>query len=70
MSSRMKFLAVSTAIVAVGGFAWLTSAVAFDGGFEGAPQVAQAAPPAAMPPAAGGGAAAGGRDRPRFSPQM
>ncbi len=56
MSSRMKFLAVSTALVAVGGFAWLTSAVAFDGGFEGAPQVAQAAPPAAMPPAAGGGA--------------
>lgn len=58
MSSRMKFLAVSTALVAAGGFAWLTSAAAFDGGFDGAPQVAQAAPPAAPPPAAGGGAAA------------
>lgn len=57
MSSRMKFLAVSTAIAAVGGLAWLTSAAAFDGGFEAAPQVAQATPPAAMPPAAGGGAA-------------
>ena len=56
MSSRMKLLAVSTAIAAVGGFAWLSSAVAFDGGFDSAPQTAQAAPPAAMPPAAGGGA--------------
>jgi protein CpxP len=60
MSSRMKILAVSTAVAAVSGFAWLTSAVAFDGGFDGAPQMAQAAPPAALPPAAGGGA-----DRPR-----
>ena len=56
MSSRMKILAVSTAIVAAGGLAWLTSASAFDGGSAGAPQLAQAAPPAAMPPAAGGGA--------------
>ena len=56
MSSRMKILAVSTAIAAVSGFAWLSTAVAFDGGFDSAPQMAQAAPPAAMPPAAGGGA--------------
>ena len=56
MSTRMKILAVSTAIAAAGSLAWLTSAVAFDGGFAGAPQVAQAAPPAATPPAAGGGA--------------
>jgi len=55
MSPRMKILAVSTALVAAGGLAWLTSAVAYDGGFDGSPQVAQAAPPAAMPPAAGGG---------------
>jgi protein CpxP len=56
MSSRMKILAVSAAVVAAGSLAWLTSAVAFDGGSEGAPQMAQAAPPAATPPAAGGGA--------------
>jgi len=56
MSSRMKLLAVSTAIAAVSGFAWLSTAVAFDGGFDSAPQMAQAAPPAAMPPATGGGA--------------
>ena len=68
MSSRMKFLAVSTALVAAGGFAWLTSAVASDGGFEGAPQVAQAAPPAAPPTAAGGGAAAS-TPEPAFNPR-
>lgn len=56
MPSRMKFLAVSTALLVAGGLASQTSAVAFDGGFDGAPQLAQAAPPAAMPPAAGGGA--------------
>ncbi len=58
MSSRVKFLAVTTALVAAGGLAWLGSAAAFDGGgFDAAPQLAQAAPPAAPPPAAGGGAA-------------
>jgi hypothetical protein len=57
MSSRMKILAVTTAIVAAGGLAWLTAADASDGGLAGMPQLAQAAPPAAMPPAAGGGAA-------------
>ncbi len=61
MSSRVKFLAVTTALVtasvAVSGFAWLGSAAAFDnGGFDAAPQLAQATPPAATPPAAGGGA--------------
>jgi protein CpxP len=56
MSSRMKLLAVSTAIAAVSGFAWLSTAVAFDGNPDSAPQMAQAAPPAAMPPAAGDGA--------------
>ena len=71
MSSRNKILAVTTALVAVGGLAWLTSALAFDGGFEGAPQVAPAAPPAAMPPAAGGGAANGEMrpPRPAFNPR-
>jgi len=54
------FLAVPTALVAVVGFAWLTSAAAFNGGYDGAPQIAQAAPPAAPPPAAGGGAQPGG----------
>ncbi len=56
MSFRPAFLAVPTALVAAAGLAWLTSATAFDGGFDGAPQIAQAAPPAAQPPAAGGGA--------------
>jgi len=55
MSPRMKILAVSTALVAAGGLAWLTSAVASDGGLDSGPQVAQAAPPAATPPVAGGG---------------
>jgi protein CpxP len=68
MSTRMKILAVSTAIAAAGGLAWLTSAVAFDGGFAGAPQIAQAAPPAATPPAAGGGDARKA-NRPAFSPR-
>ena len=66
MLTRTKILAVSTAIAAVGGLAWLTSAVAFDGGFTGTPQVAQAAPPAAMPPAAGGGDR---HSRPAFNPR-
>ena len=74
MSSRMKILAVSTAIAAVSGFAWLSSAVAFDGGFNGAPQMAQAAPPAAppamTPPAAGGGAdQPKAEQRPAFNPR-
>jgi hypothetical protein len=71
MSTRMKFLAVSTAIAAVGGLAWMTSAIAFDGGSTGMPQVAQAAPPAATPPAAGGGAApkADRPARPAFNPR-
>jgi len=56
MSFRPVYLAVPTALVAAIGLAWLTSATAFDGGIDGAPQIAQAAPPAATPPAAGGGA--------------
>ncbi len=56
MPIRPLYLAVPTALVAAAGLAWLTSATAFDGGSERAPQVAQAAPPAANPPAAGGGA--------------
>ena len=56
MSIRPAFLAVPAALVAAAGLAWLTSATAFDGGFDGAPRLAQAAPPAAQPPAAGGGA--------------
>ena len=69
MTVRPLFLAVPTALVAAAGFAWLTSASAFDGGFAGAPQVAQAAPPAApaQPPAAGGPERA--HERPPFSPQ-
>jgi protein CpxP len=71
MSTRMKILAVSTAIAAAGSLAWLTSAVAFDGGFTGTPQVAQAAPPATTPPVAGGGAApnASRPARPAFNPR-
>src|SRR5215472_10240653 len=56
MSIRPVFLAVPAALVAATGLAWLTPATAFDGGFDGAPRLAQAAPPAAQPPAAGGGA--------------
>jgi hypothetical protein len=66
MPIRPLFLAVPAALVAAAGLAWLTSATASDGGFEGTPQVAQAAPPAATPPAAGGGAE---HARPAFSPQ-
>jgi len=56
MSIRPAYLAVPAALVAAVGLAWLTSATAFDGGFDGAPRLAQAAPPAAQPPAAGGDA--------------
>ena len=56
MSIRPVYLAVPAVLVAAVGIAWLTSATAFDGGFDGGPQIAQAAPPAAQPPAAGGGA--------------
>ena len=66
------FLAVPTALVAAAGFAWLTSAAASNGGFDGAPQIAQAAPPTATPPAVGGGPApAGGPERMmrEFSPK-
>jgi LTXXQ motif family protein len=54
MSFRPLFLAVPTALVAVAGFAWLSSATAFDGGANQAPEIAQAAPPAASAPASGG----------------
>ena len=54
MRVRPLFMAVPTALVAAAGFAWLTSAAASNGGFDGAPQIAQATPPAATPPAAGG----------------
>jgi hypothetical protein len=69
MSIRSVYFAVPTALVAAAGFAWLTSATAFDGGFEGAPQVAQVAPPAAQPPAAGGGADRRAERMPSFSPK-
>jgi hypothetical protein len=68
MSIRVVYFAVPTALVAAAGLAWLTSATAFDGGFDGAPQIAQAAPPAAQPPAAGGGADRRERMR-NFSPK-
>ncbi len=55
MSSRVKFLAVASALAVAGGLAWMGSAAAIDGGSAASPQLAQAAPPAAMPPAAGGG---------------
>ena len=71
MRVRPLFLAVPTALVAAAGFAWLTSAAASNGGFNEAPQIAQAAPPAAPPPAAGGPAPAGGPERMvrEFSPK-
>jgi hypothetical protein len=71
MAFRPLFLAVPAALVAAAGLAWMTSASAFNGGFESGPQVAQAAPPAAVPPAAGGGATVPGArpERPAFSPQ-
>ena len=56
MSFRRSCLAVPAILLTAVGFAWVTSATAFDGGFDGPPQIAQAAPPAAQPPAAGGGA--------------
>jgi len=60
MRVRRLFLAVPTALVAAAGFAWLTSAAASNGGFNEAPQIAQAAPPVAPPPATGGGTSPGG----------
>jgi hypothetical protein len=68
MSVRPFFVAVPVALVAAAGLAWMTSASASDGGFDGAPQVAQAAPPAAPPPAAGGGPAHEMHEH-AFSPQ-
>ena len=69
MTFRPLFVAVPTVLVAAASLAWMTPATASDGGFDGAPQVAQAAPPAApaQPPAAGGPQHA--RERPPFSPQ-
>jgi hypothetical protein len=55
MRVRPFFLAVPTALVAAAGLAWLAPASASNGGSDGMPQVAQAAPPAAPPSAAGGG---------------
>lgn len=55
MRIRPFLIAVPAALVAAAGFAWLTSAAADNGGFDGAPQIAQAAPPTATPPAVGGG---------------
>jgi len=49
MSIRPAYLAVPAALVAAVGLAWLTSATAFDGGFDGAPRLAQAAPPPPSP---------------------
>ena len=72
MRVRRLFLAVPTALMAAAGFAWLTSAAASNGGFNEAPQIAQAAPPVAPPPATGGGTApAGGPERMmrEFSPK-
>jgi hypothetical protein len=71
MRVRPLFLAVPTALVAAAGFAWLTSAAASNGGFNEAPQIAQATPPVAPPPAAGGPAPAGGPERMvrEFSPK-
>ncbi len=72
MRMRPFFLAMPVALVAAAGFAWLTSASAFDGGSQGMPELAQATPPAApSPPAAAGGGGPGGMTmkRPPFSPQ-
>ena len=69
MPIRPLYLAVPTALVAAAGLAWLTSATAFDGGYQSAPQVAQAAPPAANPPAAGGVDRPGDRRERAFSPR-
>jgi hypothetical protein len=59
MRVRLIFLAVPTTLVAAFGFAWLTSAAASNGGFDRAPQIAQAAPPVAPPSATGGGPTGG-----------
>ena len=69
MSIRPVYLAVPTALVAAAGLAWLTSAAAFDGGFDGGPRFAQAAPPAAQPPAAGGDTDRGAVRLRTFSPK-
>ena len=71
MRVRPFFLAVPTALVAVAGLAWLTSATASNGGFDAAPQFAQATPPAATPPAAGGPERGPGPERMmrKFSPK-
>ncbi len=71
MRVRAFFVAVPTALVAAAGLAWLTSAAASNGGFDGAPQIAQANPPAATPPAAGGPDRPGPeRMMPKFSPKQ
>lgn len=57
MPLRPLSLGLPAAIAAVAGLACLTSAAASNGGFDVAPQIAQATPPAASPPAAGGGPA-------------
>jgi hypothetical protein len=69
MPIRGLYFALPTALVAAAGFAWLTSATAYDGGFDGAPRLAQAAPPAAQPPAAGGGADKRAERMRNFSPK-
>src|SRR5262249_54265363 len=69
MPSRRLYFALPAALVASAGFAWLASGSAFDGGFDGAPRLAQAAPPAAQPPAAGGGADKRGERMRDFSPK-
>jgi hypothetical protein len=71
MRVRPIFRAVPTALGAVAGLAWLTSAAASNGGFNGAPQIAQANPPAATPPAAGGPERGPGPERMmrKFSPK-
>jgi hypothetical protein len=53
MRLRSLALAGSTALVALAGFAWLSSAAALDSGFDPELMLAQATPPAAAPPPAG-----------------
>ena len=69
MSVRRLLLAAPTALVAVAGFAWLTSVAAFDGGSNDVLEFAQAAPPAAMPPAASGSDHRPARAERSFSPR-
>src|SRR5690349_4547794 len=69
MSRRLKFLAVTTALSAVAGLAWLDSAAAFGGGFDPAPQLAQATPPAGQPPTTGSGPERQGPQMRNFSPK-